>query len=327
MSKCHLCEKCVRVPREIRRQLNVYRTDCRRAIKGKEYWSEHIKWLGVYEDSIEGCLRVRHPTGHNPRPRKNGQHSRPESDTTKSPDVEPMEIDARRKEGDEVLTENARVKRVDGMVHDGSIVGNSLSEKLSRSVAETDEASEEEPDFDSANDPPSTRGERSTVEVDNCDAVAVPAEESDTEQGRVSDAEAELVDDSSEASTEERASSHAEQDVDRIVNVEEASSLEGNDTPNDSEEQVDVVLPVELVVENGDSTCKAEGNAPTASEDAKIEEKKAHKESVNAPGENHDGENPEVGSSTPSLPPFSAVASGSDNENHTNGPECNSLSQ
>jgi hypothetical protein len=69
MSKCHLCDKCVRVPRDIRHKLNVYRTDCRRAIKGKEYWSEHIKSLGVYEDIIDGCLRVRHRGGDSSRSR------------------------------------------------------------------------------------------------------------------------------------------------------------------------------------------------------------------------------------------------------------------
>jgi hypothetical protein len=69
MSKCHLCDKCVRVPRDIHHKLNMYRTDCRRAIKGKEYWSEHIKSLGVYEDCIDGCLRVRHPGGDMSRSR------------------------------------------------------------------------------------------------------------------------------------------------------------------------------------------------------------------------------------------------------------------
>jgi hypothetical protein len=37
--------------------LNLLRGDCRRALGGKEYWSQHIRALGVIED--EGILRVR----------------------------------------------------------------------------------------------------------------------------------------------------------------------------------------------------------------------------------------------------------------------------
>ncbi|KAG7374647.1 hypothetical protein IV203_013742 [Nitzschia inconspicua] len=65
MSKGHLCDKCMQVPKDIRRKLNIYRTDCRRAIKGKEYWSEHIRSLGVYEDTEDCCLRLRHPDRNN----------------------------------------------------------------------------------------------------------------------------------------------------------------------------------------------------------------------------------------------------------------------
>jgi len=57
MSKVHLCERCYRIPRDVRRQLIVLRSDCRRAIGGKEYWSENIRQLGVYVD--EGILRVK----------------------------------------------------------------------------------------------------------------------------------------------------------------------------------------------------------------------------------------------------------------------------
>ena len=57
MSKVHLCERCYRIPRDVRRQLIVLRSDCRRAIGGKEYWSENIRSLGVYVE--EGILRVK----------------------------------------------------------------------------------------------------------------------------------------------------------------------------------------------------------------------------------------------------------------------------
>ena len=95
MSKVHLCEKCPRIPADVKHKLNIYRTDCRRAIKGKEYWSEHIKSLGVYEDTVDNCLRVNRggvipvsksssPSKTTSRPNEDAKkgEARPESDET-----------------------------------------------------------------------------------------------------------------------------------------------------------------------------------------------------------------------------------------------------
>merc|ERR1712161_51791 len=67
MSKVHLCERCYRIPRDVRRQLIVLRSDCRRAIGRKEYWSENIRTLGVFVE--EGILRVKKA----PKEEENGE--------------------------------------------------------------------------------------------------------------------------------------------------------------------------------------------------------------------------------------------------------------
>ena len=50
MSKVHLCERCHRVPDEVKHRLQKLRTANSRASGGKEYWSEGIRALGVYND-------------------------------------------------------------------------------------------------------------------------------------------------------------------------------------------------------------------------------------------------------------------------------------
>jgi len=82
MSKVHLCERCYRIPRDVRRQLIVLRSDCRRAIGGKEYWSENIRALGVYVD--EGILRVK-------KAAKEGDEKKEGSDAEKKEDGEKKE--------------------------------------------------------------------------------------------------------------------------------------------------------------------------------------------------------------------------------------------
>ena len=50
MSKVHLCERCHRVPDDVKQRLQKLRTANSRASGGKEYWSEGIRALGVYSD-------------------------------------------------------------------------------------------------------------------------------------------------------------------------------------------------------------------------------------------------------------------------------------
>lgn len=55
MSKVHLMKGCHRVPPEVQSKLNSLREDNQRASGGKDYWSDGIRALGVYE--IGRCLR------------------------------------------------------------------------------------------------------------------------------------------------------------------------------------------------------------------------------------------------------------------------------
>jgi hypothetical protein len=56
MSK-HCCERCYCIPPDLRLKLLELRNDSRRATSGKEYWTDRIRALGVYE--VDGTLRVK----------------------------------------------------------------------------------------------------------------------------------------------------------------------------------------------------------------------------------------------------------------------------
>lgn len=89
MSKVHLCERCYRIPRDVRRQLILLRSDCRRAIGGKEYWSDNIRSLGIYVD--EGILKVKHAVEAK---QKEGGNDKAKSDNVK------MVVDGESNKGD-----------------------------------------------------------------------------------------------------------------------------------------------------------------------------------------------------------------------------------
>ena len=59
MSKVHLCERCQRIPSDVRKKLNALRVHNRRAACGIGYWSDGLRALGVYEDGQ--ILRLRKP--------------------------------------------------------------------------------------------------------------------------------------------------------------------------------------------------------------------------------------------------------------------------
>lgn len=50
ISNIHLCEKCYRVPQDLRCKLLLLRSEGRRAAGGKKYWSDRLRSMGVYED-------------------------------------------------------------------------------------------------------------------------------------------------------------------------------------------------------------------------------------------------------------------------------------
>jgi hypothetical protein len=59
MSKLHLCKTCHKIPTSTRAELVTLHLVKNRASGGKEYWSECLQVLGVYEG--KGCLRLRRP--------------------------------------------------------------------------------------------------------------------------------------------------------------------------------------------------------------------------------------------------------------------------
>ena len=63
MSKVHLCNRCNRVPPDVRQKLRSTRNENQRASGGKQYWADCIRSMGVYEDGR--ALRFR-PRGADP---------------------------------------------------------------------------------------------------------------------------------------------------------------------------------------------------------------------------------------------------------------------
>jgi hypothetical protein len=59
MSKVHLCDRCHKIPEDLKKKLTVLQKACKgnRASGGKEYWAEGLRVLGVYEDN--GILRFK----------------------------------------------------------------------------------------------------------------------------------------------------------------------------------------------------------------------------------------------------------------------------
>jgi len=65
MSKVHLCERCVRLPPDIKKKMIMLRNRRHRASGGRAYWIRHMRELGIYEDST--VLRA-HPLGERKKP-------------------------------------------------------------------------------------------------------------------------------------------------------------------------------------------------------------------------------------------------------------------
>lgn len=57
MSKVHLCERCTRLPPDIKKRMILLRNRRHRASGGRAYWIRHLRELGIYEDGT--VLRAR----------------------------------------------------------------------------------------------------------------------------------------------------------------------------------------------------------------------------------------------------------------------------
>jgi hypothetical protein len=126
MSKVHLCERCYRIPRDVRRQLIVLRSDCRRAIGGKEYWSENIRALGVYVD--EGILRVK---------------KAPKEDATKKGGSSGESSSDAKKEGDKKDSETKDKDKVAEVKKEGEKKGEDSSSEVNEEEDEAESKDDE----------------------------------------------------------------------------------------------------------------------------------------------------------------------------------------
>jgi hypothetical protein len=68
MAKGHLMDRCYYIPPPEQERLTVLRGDNRRAGRGKEYWTESIMAMGVYESTSESILRLRNNNNNNNSP-------------------------------------------------------------------------------------------------------------------------------------------------------------------------------------------------------------------------------------------------------------------
>lgn len=66
MSKLHFCKTCTQIPTDTRARLCTLQKVNRRAAGGKEYWSEGLRVLGVYEDGT--VMRYRNSLVMSPKP-------------------------------------------------------------------------------------------------------------------------------------------------------------------------------------------------------------------------------------------------------------------
>eukprot|EP00534_Pseudo-nitzschia_fraudulenta_P018193 CAMPEP_0201261886 /NCGR_PEP_ID=MMETSP0853-20130426/5981_1 /ASSEMBLY_ACC=CAM_ASM_000640 /TAXON_ID=183588 /ORGANISM="Pseudo-nitzschia fraudulenta, Strain WWA7" /LENGTH=222 /DNA_ID=CAMNT_0047565011 /DNA_START=21 /DNA_END=689 /DNA_ORIENTATION=- len=57
MSKVHLCERCTRIPQDVKKRMVALRSRRHRASGGRAYWIRHLRELGIYEDGT--VLRAR----------------------------------------------------------------------------------------------------------------------------------------------------------------------------------------------------------------------------------------------------------------------------
>jgi hypothetical protein len=89
MSKVHLCERCQRIPPDIRAKLSALRIHNRRAACGIGYWSDGVRALGVYEDGR--ILRLKKPTPKETPPPESPQKKSPPPSETPPFDDPPSE--------------------------------------------------------------------------------------------------------------------------------------------------------------------------------------------------------------------------------------------
>jgi len=207
MSKVHLCERCYRIPRDVRRQLIVLRSDCRRAIGGKEYWSDNIRSLGVYVE--EGILRVK----HDPKKEKKEEGGNGEEKEEKDSD-DAMADNGAGKVKDEIVDIQMSIEGEEKEKNDGK-------KQMDPVVAERNGKEEQEDDREEKDEEESDK-----VEPTNEDQEKSKSETNEKEQ-------------KTEKEDEKAISKKKEGDEEVVVEVDEKyrnSNNESHPQPDDTEE-------------------------------------------------------------------------------------------
>lgn len=88
MSKVHLCERCTRIPQDIKRRMVVLRSRRNRASGGRAYWIRHLREMGIYEDGT--VLRAR-----DREDKKNPHDAKPTTDSSNTSSSDANHYDGR----------------------------------------------------------------------------------------------------------------------------------------------------------------------------------------------------------------------------------------
>jgi len=215
MSKVHLCERCYRIPRDVRRQLIVLRSDCRRAIGGKEYWSENIRTLGVYVE--EGILRVKKA----PKEEESGEDK---EGTDKKEEEVAAEIDVEKKEerDDAIMSIEGEEEKSDEKQGESDV------------VAKGDDDEESNKQIDKEEEPLKEEGEKDEKQDDKDEKQDDKDEPMRAEEEKNEEEDEEVVVNGEEKEKNE------EEDEEFVVNGEEKEKNEEDESqPIDDTEEKD----------------------------------------------------------------------------------------
>ena len=257
MSKVHLCERCYRIPRDVRRQLIVLRSDCRRAIGGKEYWSENIRALGVYVDG--NILRVKKA----PKEESKDESKEESKDESKEADGEngkktEAETDIKAKEGGESESKDDQEMKVKEK-QDGAAAAPKSAEdveesKMDESENKTAESSEESKLADSKNE-----AEASPMDEEKIEENA-PMEESKEKDEEKPSEEGEKMEEDKPIENGDSASDVKEEN--------EEDAKEGEDAKKEDAITEEVKKDDEIMEEVIEDEAKAESEAEEKKEEA-----------------------------------------------------------
>jgi len=307
MSKVHLCERCYRIPRDVRRQLIVLRSDCRRAIGGKEYWSENIRTLGVYVE--EGILRVKKA----PKEEESGEDK---EGTDKKEEEVAAEIDVEKKEerDDAIMSIEGEEEKSDEKQGENDVVtkgdddeeSNKQKDKEEKPLKEEGEKDEKQDDKDEQMRAEEAEGEKNE---EGDEEVVVNGEEK--EKNEEEDEEVVVNGEEKEKNEEEdeevlvngeEKEKNEEEDEEVVVNGEEKEKNEEDESQpvDDTEEKDGEDIAKEREIENEKEEKDEDDANEEPEENSEIEEDQLSVNGEQKSEKKQEGEADDDGSEIPS---------------------------